>query len=500
MLVQTDRRRILGCVSAVLAVVVAMRSVPAYSFILSTTASDPWTTTASGPRVGNGAPATLTWGFVPDGTTTLDETGLASAPSNLVAFMNANFGGSASQTDLALQPWFGLFEQSFSRWANLSGVTYQYVPQDDGVMLPSSSGQLGVRPDIRIGGINIDGSSGTLAFTYLPAGGSDMVIDTGDATFFTGSANSFRGFRNVLMHEIGHGFGLLHVDSSSSLLMEPVINTTFDGPQLDEIRGVQYFFGDANEKSHDGQGNGSAALATPLGVISAGTTKSVGAAANLPSQLVTGTPADFVSIANFDDQDFYSFSVTQTSLLDAVLTPRGGVFDQASSGATPTTFDANARNDLSLEILGADGSAILGLANSAAAGAVESIANVRLTPGAYVARILGADDTIQLYELSLTVDALEAGDFNANGVVDGDDLAIWRAHLGAAAASQDQGDATGDGAVDGADLLVWQTQAHAAGATFALATNLIAVPEPAGVPLVLGVCTALTCGRRSKKA
>ena len=83
-----------------------------------------------------------------------------------------------------------------------------------------------------------------------------MVFDTGDTAFFTKAANNYVNFRNTAMHEIGHGFGMLHVNSTSNLLMEPVINTSFDGPQLDEVRGVQFFFGDANEKSNGGQGNG----------------------------------------------------------------------------------------------------------------------------------------------------------------------------------------------------------------------------------------------------
>jgi hypothetical protein len=110
--------------------------------------------------------------------------------------MNTNFGGNPARTDLTQQPWFDLIADSFGRWADLGGVTYVYEQEDDGVLQPNLNGQLGVRGDIRIGGYNVDGASGTLAFTYLPTAGSDMVFDTGDAAFFANAANSHRNFRD----------------------------------------------------------------------------------------------------------------------------------------------------------------------------------------------------------------------------------------------------------------------------------------------------------------
>jgi uncharacterized protein (TIGR03382 family) len=345
----------------------------------------------------------------------------------MISFMNSNFDGNPSQPDLTQQPWFHLFEESFGRWAELSGVTYVYEPADDGAPHPSAGGELGARGDIRIGGYNIDGADNVLAFAHLPPSGSDMVFDTGDAANFTNNANNHRYLRNTIMHEIGHGFGLLHVTSSSSLLMAPAINAAFDGPQLDEVRGVQYFFGDANEEAGGGLGNDSAALASSLGTIATGSSHVVGAAANVPGQAISAAAMDFVSISNVDDVDFYSFAVTQPSLLDVTLTPRGGVFIQAGQGQIPTSFDANARNNLSLTVLASDGMTILAIANANPAGAVESLSDVTLpSPGTYYAQITGADDTIQLYELSLSIAAALPGDFNFDGVVDGADYVVWR--------------------------------------------------------------------------
>lgn len=71
-------------------------------------------------------------------------------------------------------------------------------------------------------------------------------------------------------------------------------------------------------------------------------------------------------------------------------------------------------------------------------------------------------------------------DFNADGAVDGGDLAHWRGAFASTAA----GDADGDADSDGADLLVWQRQLGAAG--------VAAVPEPGGAePIALGAIAAV---------
>ena len=454
---------------------------PVSGFILSSVDPDPWLSTASGSRSGNGDPATLTWSIVPDGTTMSRGTGLGTVPSNLIAFMNSNFGGIPAQSDLTEQPWFHLFQESFSRWAELGGVTYLYEPNDDGVFHPSSNGALGVRGDIRIGGFNVDGASGTLAFTYLPTSGSDMAFDTGDATFFTNASDNYVNFRNTLMHEIGHSFGILHVNSTSDLLMEPVINTSFDGPQVDEVRALQFFFGDANEKSTGGQGNDTSALATSLSTIASGATATVGAAANVPGQAISVAATDFVSISNADDTDYYSFTVSQPSLLAATLTPRGGVFTQASEGRTPTSFNANARSKLALSVFATNGTSVLATASATTAGVAESLDDVTLpAAGRYYARITGADDTIQLYELSLSVVMLLPGDFNFDGYVDAADYVVWRK-------------------IDGtpAGYNAWRTHfGQTAGSGSNTAANA-AVPEPATLIMILAAAACCLCQRRS---
>lgn len=441
----------------------------------------PWTSTASGTRNANGDPATITWSLVPDGTTIRDGSGASLGGSNLISFLNGTLGGNSSQTDPTQQPWFPLLADSFDRWSQLGGVTYQYEPNDDGGVQSVGNGQLGVRGDIRIGGAPIDGPSGTLAFSFLPSSGSDIVLDTNDGSFFANAGGDHVRLRNTLAHELGHGFGLQHVISNTdNLLMAPLINTTFDGPQLDEVRGIQFHFGDRFEKSHAGLGNGSAALATDLGVIPTGSTINLGADANVSDQAIGANATDFVSISNLSDTDFFSFSTTGPAQLDALLTPRGGTFDQASEGHTPVLFNASARSDLTLTVLAADGSQVLAMANLAGLGEAESIVNLDLpSAGSYFAEVTGADDTIQLYELDLSVTAMVflSADFNTDSAVDSNDLLLWKSALGSIAGA----DADGDGDTDGGDFLAWQQQFGRLPVPPALA----AVPEPATAMLAL---------------
>jgi hypothetical protein len=456
----------------------------AVAFIINPNDPDPWLTTASGTRSGNGAPATLTWSIVPDGTRVATGSGTTTTASNLISFMNTNFGGNPAQTDLTQQPWFHIFTDSFGRWAQLGGVDYVYESHDDGVLHPSSNGQLGVRGDIRLAGFNIDGASGTLAFTYVPTGGSDMAIDTGDGAFFKNSTTNFINLRNTVMHELGHSFGLNHISSTTSnFLMEPIIDTSFDGPQLDEVRGVQFYFGDVNEKSNNKQGNGTPALATSLGTITAGSTKSIGTSANVPTQAISATATDFVSISNASDVDYYSFTVSQPSLLGSTLTPLGGVFTQgdADNNQTPTSFNANARSNLALTIFGSNGTSILATADTKPAGGIESIANLLLpSAGTYYARVTGADDTIQLYQLSLSPTSILPGDYNRNGVVDAGDYDIWRKSSGQSVAVGTGADGNFDGQITVADFNVWRShlgQTSGSGTGSSLIAGA-AVPEP----------------------
>jgi hypothetical protein len=76
------------------------------------------------------------------------------------------------------------------------------------------------------------------------------------------------------------------------------------------------------------------------------------------------------------------------------------------------------------------------------------------------------------------------GDFNANGVVDGDDLESWKIAVTMPAAPM--ADADGDGDSDGNDFLMWQRQFG----TGAADPDQVAVPESARGMWGLGVLLA----------
>ena len=70
------------------------------------------------------------------------------------------------------------------------------------------------------------------------------------------------------------------------------------------------------------------------------------------------------------------------------------------------------------------------------------------------------------------------GDADLNGGVDGQDFIAWNANKFTATAAWSGGDFNGDGNVDGQDFIIWN------GNKFTTA-NAPAVPEPAGLPLIL---------------
>ncbi|TWT36985.1 Matrixin [Posidoniimonas corsicana] len=449
-----------------------------------------WSFAASGPAGVEGDPVTLTWSFVDDGASISD-----GESSNLISYLDDQFNVQSPTDDLTDRPWFTLFERSFDRWSELGGVTFQYEAHDDGQQLGSGSGALGVRGDIRIGGKHVDGPNGTLAYTWLPNNG-DMVIDTGETAFYSNPSNDYRQFRNTVMHEVGHALGLLHVESDDSrLLLEPYITTTFDGPQLDDIRGLHALYGDAYEKTYNGQGNGAYTRATPLGKLVPGGELAVGSDA-AGNQSVDPLETDFVSIANNSDRDFFSFTVDAPATLDATLTPLGGVFNQAAQGGVQSTFDANARNDLRLAIFAPNGMTPIAVVDAADAGGVESLSGFALdSPGQYYARVMGGDDNVQFYELRLSAAApllVLAGDYNGDGVVDAADYTVWRDSLGQSGQSL-AADGNGDLLVDSADYGLWRSNFGESAATVGLAEN---APEPAAVLLLAS--GGLACLRRRR--
>lgn len=448
-----------------------------------------WSETASGITGTQGTPITLTWSLIPDGTP-IRGTG----PSNLIARFDELFQVFSPPESLPQRSWFPFFDAAFQRWSQVGGIHFVYEPHDDGAEAPDAPGVLGVRGDVRIGGTYLDGPLGTLANSTLPNGG-DVFLDTADTAFFGLSDGNHLQLRNVLMHELGHALGLLHIVSSTDeLLMEPVLSTLIDGPQLDDIRGIHWHYGDALEKTNNGLGNNTPSTATHLGLLSPGGGLTVGtSAARGHGQFVAPHETDFVSISRSADIDVYSFSIHTPIVLDIMLSPLGGVFRQGEVGGTEVLFDANARNNLSLALYANDGTTLIQAANNAPAGQVEYLSDISLSaPGTYFVFVTGASIHVQLYQLQLFAEPsppVLPGDFNLDDVVDAADYVLWRSLLGRSGAGL-LADTNGDGMVDAEDLQPWRANfglSRSAATTQSAANTTIPEPRSATFLWLLGI-------------
>ena len=350
-----------------------------------------WSSTATnGGGLGQGFPTTLTWSVVPDGTFIPSAfNGDPAGNSNLRARLNGIYGSQAV--------WQPIIQQALDEWASRTGTNYVFE-NDDGAALPSTSslgspGVLGVRGDVRIAGRIIDGDSGILAYNWFPNAG-DMVIDTADNFYDNTSSGSLR-LRNVVSHEHGHGLGIDHVcPVAQTKLMEPFFSSNFVGPQHDDTLAGQRGYGD------DRENNDAAAQGTSFGAVGNGTFAANGG-----------------GLDDNSDLDFYRFTVTAGKQVDVTLTPVGATYVQGpqnSNGTcTPgTSFNSLVQNDVALQVIATNGTTVLASANVNPAGGTETLNNIGLTTaGQFFIRVsAGGNDTVQLYNLSFTVEDQNVAD------------------------------------------------------------------------------------------
>ncbi len=378
-----------------------------------------------------GSPLTLTWSIVPDGTPIPSSN---NAPSNLFATFDALIGSGVGSDDP--RPWVTLFQQSFDRWAAVSGVQFVHEPNDDGAAHGESLGLLGTRGDIRIGGATIDGNGGTFGQTgFVP--NADITLDTGDSARFGDASNNHFSLRQTLMHEIGHSIGLGHNQALGAfVLMNPFAQMLFDGPQFDDIRGAHHLFGDPYEKLSP-EGNNTPITATTLGTLTAGSTASIGADVQYSTSALSPLDIDFASISNSDDTDYWSFGVEGHVLLNVELTPGGFLYqERISNGQSYSPMDARQQNDLTIALFSLENGVteLIAMANDFGLGGSEALLDTPLEAGEYVLKVSGSNSEVQLYELALNVVSNPiistiAGDFNSDGTVNLADYTLWRDRL-----------------------------------------------------------------------
>lgn len=327
---------------------------------------DRWNFTATDGYTGSpGTPITLTYSFVPDGLN------VDGAPSQLHSRLNSLFGSQ--------QVWQQLVARIFQRWSQVSGINYVHVT-DDGASW-GSAGQLGARGDVRMACIPIDGPSNVLAYNYYPDHG-DMVLDA--AENWGSSQGDYIFFRNIVAHEHGHGWGLAHVcPANGTKLLEPYYNSSFDGPQHDDIRGAIRNYGDRFDP------NGSPAEASDLGILAQDTT-------------ITE-----IGIQSLNDQDWYYFEIPDGLGFNLTVNPVGYEYlegpQQQNGDCSPgTMINSRDRVNLNLYVYDATGSTLLAQSADHPAGEDERIYRFDPPPGggAYQAKVVGSQsDNVQLYDL-----------------------------------------------------------------------------------------------------
>ena len=359
--------------------------------------ADRWFRTATNgtSQSSQGDPLTLTWSIADDGGTFITADGNieeeVSSNSDLRARLAQIYGGSAT-APAENQPWFPLFEQVFENLSSQTGLTFVYEPNDDGANLNGANpGQLGVRGDIRIAGHPLDGNSNVLAYNFLPDIG-DMVIDTDDS-FFTNLSNNSRRLRNVVEHEIGHGLGLAHVcPGDNTKIMEPFINTGFDGSQFDDIYSLQRNYGDPLESHDSTLSNDSFSNAAPL---------------TIPADGSLSIP--LLSIDDNSDIDFYAIELLAGQTITARASPSNNSYlegpqNNDGSCSAGTLFDSSNLHNLTLILFDPNQNQVAA-ATGQPIGQAETIDSFEaITPGTYYLQVNGGSaNNAQLYSLSINL-------------------------------------------------------------------------------------------------
>jgi len=394
----------------------------------------------------NGDPITITYSLAPDGLTLPDTIAGPKdpeGPSELFEEFDQRF-----ENDRAW--WLFLIDECFEgssidSWGRISGITFTRVtgppvdpdgpgplPEspvdwDDGSAwgTPGPIGGGGATVgDIRIGAKFIDGPGGLLGYAFPPDHPmypGEIVLDI-DATWQDPSFG-YRRLINVMSNLIGIAIGLdLVCPDNDSKIMEPIQDEQdMQGPQLDDIRGVNSLYGDYLENNDELSTD--TAIELPFDPV-----------ASLLGQQFEFTT---LSIDTFLDKDFF-YIVVPPELADSegkvdvdVRIQAIPVGDQylvgpdnngACGGVQTETVDASIAQNLRVSLRDAEGNSVstyfditgdivdadaAGYIDVADPGSEELVIGAITTPGTYFVEISSSEapDPLdpQLYDLFIQV-------------------------------------------------------------------------------------------------
>jgi hypothetical protein len=341
-----------------------------------------WTLTMFGNTGSYGTACRFGYSFVPDGTF-IPNTGVGEGESDLFARFNGLFGSTNA--------WKSKFRQMFDAWGNYSGLQYEEIP-DDGAPLHYFPGQIGARGDLRISSFPFpEEFAFVLAYNFFPNNG-DMVINS--SWNWAEPGQDYRFLRNVLGHEHGHGMGLAHVlPMNETKLMEPVLTLAFDGPQSDDVQGVQFLYGDVLEDNDD------IGHATDVGMVS------------------SGQSVELLAIERPADRDWFLVEIPTGNTLTVRAEPVGETYMVGPQGGTPRLRNGRTINDLRISAYHSDGVTLIGSSNSSGTGFPETLHSIARPSNGLVSIKVDVStiaEDIQRYRLVFLLDGATTT-FSPNG-------------------------------------------------------------------------------------
>ena len=351
-----------------------------------------WTGEASFGPTGLGRRASLAYSFVLDGARWGELSLGPQGPCDLRTGLRNQFG--FASLDLG----FEYIRAALAAWQSRSGLRFFEVPDDGAPIFDPRNRAL--HGDIRIGARPY-GDDQFLAYTFLPSGGGSLTINSSQfLANFSQPANTWRYFRNAIAHEVGHAIGLLHATPcNNSKLMEPYINSNFDFLAQDEVRAVQFGYGDRFS------GNSSIPDAHDLGALDS----------PAPRSLIFRGLSVIARGAAGSTPDVFRFSLTSTQTVTVDANPVGDLYKNGQQTFACDPFDpplvnAKVAGQVAVRITDQSGANLGGQPLYAQSGpGLPSGVTITLGPGVYYAFVADVhpnpspqNQFVQLYDLTVS--------------------------------------------------------------------------------------------------